>query len=121
LEDIVVTKEKGLSPEEKFFEALLGEVPETQDPSPLDEVAKKESGEKLQKKINEVVKALTNRDREIIRLRYGLGSGYTHTLEEVGRIFKVTRERVRQIEAMVARKLQHPSRSKKKRDEPPKK
>ena len=51
------------------------------------------------------------REREIIRLRYGLGDGYTYTLEEVGRIFKVTRERVRQIEAKAVRKLQHPVRS----------
>ena len=50
-------------------------------------------------------------EREIIKLRYGLGDGYTYTLEEVGRIFKVTRERVRQIEAKAVRKLQHPVRS----------
>ena len=54
---------------------------------------------------------LTYREREIIKLRYGLGDGYTYTLEEVGRIFKVTRERVRQIEAKAVRKLQHPVRS----------
>ena len=56
-------------------------------------------------------KTLTWREREIIRLRYGLQDGYTYTLEEVGRIFKVTRERVRQIEAKAVRKLQHPVRS----------
>ena len=54
---------------------------------------------------------LTYREREIIRLRYGLGDGYTYTLEEVGRIFNVTRERIRQIEAKAVRKLQHPVRS----------
>ena len=59
-----------------------------------------------------MLKTLTYREREIIRLRYGLGDGYTYTLEEVGRIFKVTRERVRQIEAKAVRKLQHPVRSK---------
>ena len=53
----------------------------------------------LKDKINHVLKSLTYREREIIKLRYGLGDGYTYTLEEVGRIFKVTRERVRQIEA----------------------
>ena len=58
-----------------------------------------------------VLKTLTYREREIIKLRYGLGDGYTYTLEEVGRIFKVTRERVRQIEAKAVRKLQHPVRS----------
>ena len=58
-----------------------------------------------------MLKTLTYREREIIKLRYGLGDGYTYTLEEVGRIFKVTRERVRQIEAKAVRKLQHPVRS----------
>jgi len=66
----------------------------------------------LRDKIEKLLKTLTYREREIIRLRYGLGDGYTYTLEEVGRIFKVTRERVRQIEAKAVRKLQHPVRSK---------
>jgi RNA polymerase primary sigma factor len=66
----------------------------------------------LKDKIEGLLKTLTYREREIIRLRYGLGDGYTYTLEEVGRIFKVTRERVRQIEAKAVRKLQHPVRSK---------
>ncbi len=65
----------------------------------------------LKDKIDQVLKTLTYREREIIKLRYGLGDGYTYTLEEVGRIFKVTRERVRQIEAKAVRKLQHPVRS----------
>ena len=65
----------------------------------------------LRQKIDALLKTLTYREREIIRLRYGLGDGYTYTLEEVGRIFKVTRERVRQIEAKAVRKLQHPVRS----------
>jgi RNA polymerase primary sigma factor len=67
--------------------------------------------EMLKDKIDCVLKTLTYREREIIKLRYGLGDGYTYTLEEVGRIFKVTRERVRQIEAKAVRKLQHPVRS----------
>ena len=67
--------------------------------------------EMLKDKIDVVLKTLTYREREIIKLRYGLGDGYTYTLEEVGRIFKVTRERVRQIEAKAVRKLQHPVRS----------
>ncbi|MBS0208799.1 MAG: sigma-70 family RNA polymerase sigma factor [Planctomycetes bacterium] len=66
----------------------------------------------LRDKIDGLLKTLTFREREIIKLRYGLGDGYTYTLEEVGRIFKVTRERVRQIEAKAVRKLQHPVRSK---------
>jgi RNA polymerase primary sigma factor len=69
------------------------------------------TNEMLKDKIEHVLKTLTYREREIIKLRYGLGDGYTYTLEEVGRIFKVTRERVRQIEAKAVRKLQHPVRS----------
>jgi RNA polymerase primary sigma factor len=67
--------------------------------------------EMLKDKIDSVLNTLTFREREIIKLRYGLGDGYTYTLEEVGRIFNVTRERVRQIEAKAVRKLQHPVRS----------
>jgi len=67
----------------------------------------------LRDRIEGLLKTLTYREREIIRLRYGLGDGYSYTLEEVGRIFKVTRERVRQIEAKAVRKLQHPVRSQK--------
>ncbi len=67
----------------------------------------------LRSRIEQVLKTLTYREREIIKLRYGIGDGYTYTLEEVGRIFKVTRERVRQVEAKAIRKLQHPVRSRK--------
>jgi hypothetical protein len=67
----------------------------------------------LKEKIETVLQTLSFREREIIKLRYGIGDGYTYTLEEVGRIFKVTRERVRQIEAKAIRKLQHPIRSRK--------
>ena len=63
-------------------------------------------------KLDKVLETLTFREREIIKLRYGIGDGYTYTLEEVGRIFKVTRERVRQIEAKAVRKLQQPSQTK---------
>ena len=69
--------------------------------------------EMLKSKIDHVLKTLTYREREIIKLRYGIGDGQTYTLEEVGRIFRVTRERVRQIEAKAIRKLQHPVRSRK--------
>ena len=69
--------------------------------------------EMLKDRIDMVLKTLTYREREIIKLRYGIGDGYTYTLEEVGRIFKVTRERVRQVEAKAIRKLQHPVRSRK--------
>ncbi|NOT02474.1 MAG: RNA polymerase sigma factor RpoD [Phycisphaerales bacterium] len=69
--------------------------------------------EMLKERIDEVLKTLTYREREIIKLRFGIGDGYTYTLEEVGKIFKVTRERVRQVEAKAIRKLQHPVRSRK--------
>ena len=65
----------------------------------------------LRDKINHVLKSLTYREREIIKLRYGLGDGYSYTLEETGRIFKVTRERIRQIESKALRKLQHHTRA----------
>ncbi len=71
------------------------------------------TNEMLRSRINKVLKTLSYREREIIKLRYGIGDGYTYTLEEVGRIFKVTRERVRQVEAKAIRKLQHPVRSRK--------
>ncbi|NLE38841.1 MAG: sigma-70 family RNA polymerase sigma factor [Pirellulaceae bacterium] len=67
--------------------------------------------EMLRHRIGRVLKTLSYREREIIKLRYGLGDGYSYTLEEVGHIFKVTRERIRQIEAKAVRKLQQPSRS----------
>ncbi len=67
--------------------------------------------EMLKDKLESVLETLTFREREIVKLRYGIGDGNTYTLEEVGRIFKVTRERVRQIEAKAVRKLQHPVRS----------
>ena len=65
----------------------------------------------LRDKIDDLLKSLTFREREIIKLRYGLVDGYSYTLEEVGRIFKVTRERVRQIEAKAVSKMQNPVRS----------
>ncbi|MCZ2400822.1 MAG: RNA polymerase sigma factor RpoD [Phycisphaerae bacterium] len=71
------------------------------------------TSEMLKDRIEAVLKTLTYREREIIKLRYGIGDGYTYTLEEVGKIFKVTRERVRQVEAKAIRKLQHPVRARK--------
>jgi RNA polymerase primary sigma factor len=93
----------GDSDETTFGEFIQDETAE----SPLNAAAH----EMLRDKIEGVLKTLTYREREIIKLRYGLGDGYSYTLEEVGRIFKVTRERVRQIEAKAVRKLQHPVRS----------
>ncbi len=70
----------------------------------------------LKDKIEEVLSELTDREERVIRLRYGLEDGRTHTLEEVGKEFKVTRERIRQIEAKAIKKLRHPTRSKKLKD-----
>ena len=68
--------------------------------------------EALKKQIDTAMESLNYREREILRLRYGLADGYTYTLEEVGKIFQVTRERVRQIESKAVRKLQQPYRAK---------
>ena len=65
----------------------------------------------LKNRLANVLQTLNYREREILRLRYGLADGYAYTLEEVGKIFAVTRERVRQIEAKAVRKLQQPCRS----------
>ncbi|WP_437226195.1 RNA polymerase sigma factor RpoD [Planctomicrobium sp. SH661] len=90
-------------------DSLFGDfIEDTSEYNPVSQAAQ----EMLKDKIDQVLKTLTYREREIIKLRYGLGDGYTYTLEEVGRIFKVTRERVRQIEAKAVRKLQHPARAK---------
>ncbi len=67
----------------------------------------------LREQIEEALKSLTEREAKILKLRFGLGDGNEHTLEEVGQQFKVTRERIRQIEAKALRKLKHPSRSRK--------
>ena len=75
--------------------------------SPAESAAK----QMLRDKIDHVLKSLTYREREIIKLRYGLGDGYSYTLEETGRIFKVTRERIRQIESKALKKLQHHTRA----------
>ena len=63
-----------------------------------------------------VLLELTDREEKVLRLRFGLDDGRTRTLEEVGREFNVTRERIRQIEAKALRKLKHPSRSKRLKD-----
>ncbi len=88
-------------------DSFFGEfVEENRDDDPLREITQ----DHLKQRINEVLEGLNYREREIIRLRYGLADGYAYTLEEVGKIFSVTRERVRQIEAKAVRKLQHPVR-----------
>ena len=75
--------------------------------SPLDQA----SDEGLRETTNDVLRALTEREAKVLRMRFGIDMNTDHTLEEVGRQFSVTRERIRQIEAKALRKLRHPSRS----------
>ena len=74
------------------------------------------ANELLKDELNDVLLELTDREEKVLRLRFGLDDGRTHTLEEVGKEFNVTRERIRQIEAKALRKLKHPSRSKRLKD-----
>lgn len=74
------------------------------------------ANELLKDELNEVLLELTDREEKVLRLRFGLDDGRTRTLEEVGKVFNVTRERIRQIEAKALRKLKHPSRSKRLKD-----
>ena len=70
----------------------------------------------LKEELEDAMEALTDREKNVIKLRFGLDDGRTRTLEEVGREFNVTRERIRQIEAKALRKLRHPSRSRRLKD-----
>ena len=70
----------------------------------------------MREQLSEVLDTLTPRERKVLELRFGMDDGRCRTLEEVGKEFDVTRERIRQIEAKALRKLRHPSRSKKLRD-----
>ena len=74
------------------------------------------TNELLKDEIAEVLLTLTEREEKVIKLRFGLEDGKSRTLEEVGQMFGVTRERIRQIEAKALRKLRHPSRSRKLKD-----
>lgn len=94
-------------------DSQLGDfIPDDHAASPVDQV----SFTLLKEQIMEVLKGLTPRESKVLRLRFGLDDGRTRTLEEVGREFGVTRERIRQIEAKALRKMRHPSRSRRLRD-----
>ena len=91
----------------------LGDFIEDSDsPAPQDAVA----DVMLREQLNEVLHTLTPREEQVLKLRFGLDDGRTRTLEEVGQVFNITRERIRQIEAKALRKLRHPSRSKRLKD-----
>ena len=91
----------------------LGDFIEDQDAtSPAEHAAY----ELLKEQLEDVLDTLTDREENVLRLRFGLDDGRTRTLEEVGKVFGVTRERIRQIEAKALRKLRHPSRSKQLKD-----
>lgn len=87
-------------------------IPDDASPAPADAA----SYSLLKEQLNEVLKTLTPREESVLKLRFGLEDGRTRTLEEVGKEFNITRERIRQIEAKALRKLRHPSRSKRLRD-----
>ena len=87
-------------------------IPDDDIPAPADAAA----FSLLKEQLNEVLNTLNERERDVLRLRFGLVDGKARTLEEVGSQFNVTRERIRQIEAKALRKLRHPSRSKKLKD-----
>jgi len=87
-------------------------IPDDDAPAPQDSA----SYTLLKEEIAEVLHTLTPREEAVLRLRFGLDDGHTRTLEEVGEVFQITRERIRQIEAKALRKLRHPSRSKRLKD-----
>ena len=91
----------------------LGDFIEDEDaPSPLDSASR----QMLREQMQDALTFLTEREREVLELRFGIKDGRDHTLEEVSDFFAVTRERIRQIEAKALRKLRHPSRSRQLRD-----
>jgi RNA polymerase primary sigma factor len=94
-------------------ETLLGDFIEDRE---SDNPASKTSYSLLQELIYEVLDTLPEKEQKVLRMRFGLDDGYSHTLEEVGYVFNVTRERIRQIEAKALRRLMHPTRSKKLKD-----
>jgi RNA polymerase primary sigma factor len=93
--------------------SLLGDFIEDDSiPGPVDAASK----QLLKEQVRSILDSLSEREREVLEMRFGLRDGQSHTLEEVGQFFGVTRERIRQIEAKALRKLRHPYRSRKLRD-----
>lgn len=94
-------------------DSLLGDFIEDKE---VDSPANTAAQRLLNEQINTVLNTLPAREQKVIRMRFGLDDGYSHTLEEVGYVFKVTRERIRQIEAKALRRLRHPTRARKLKD-----
>jgi len=94
-------------------DSLLGDFIEDKD---VDSPANTAAYRLLNEQIHSVLNTLPAREQKVIRMRFGLDDGYSHTLEEVGYVFKVTRERIRQIEAKALRRLRHPTRARKLKD-----
>jgi len=94
-------------------DSLLGDFIEDKD---VDSPAVAAADRMLAEQISGVLSTLPQREQRVIRMRFGLDDGYAHTLEEVGYVFHVTRERIRQIEAKALRRLRHPSRARKLKD-----
>ena len=116
-----VAEIKRIAPDPLSLEAPVGEeensflgdfVPDDMDQTPVDLA----SNQVLREQLEKVLATLTEREREVLKLRFGLEDGYQRTLEEVGHIFEVTRERIRQIEAKALKKLRQPKRNKPLRD-----
>jgi RNA polymerase primary sigma factor len=116
IKEIIKTAQQPISLESpigKEDDSLLGDFIEDEDSPAPPKIA---SHTLLKEQLEDVLKTLTYREKRVLELRFGITDGHPHTLEEVGREFGVTRERIRQIEAKALRKLRHPSRSKKLRD-----
>jgi RNA polymerase sigma factor RpoD-like protein len=116
-----VSEIRRIAPEPLSLEAPVGEeenshlgdfVPDEEIHTPVEAA----SNQVLREQLEKVLATLSEREREVLKLRFGLEDGYSRTLEEVGHIFEVTRERIRQIEAKALKKLRHPGRNKRLRD-----
>jgi len=94
-------------------DSSLGDfIPDESQPTPVDQASR----QLLKDHLDEVLDTLSEREAKVLELRFGLDGGQPRTLEEVGKVFGVTRERIRQIEAKALRKLKHPSRRRKLQD-----
>ena len=100
-------KDTEMSQEERLLRAIVGERK-----GPGQRPVDPEKFELLKKALSQSTEGLDERERKVVEMRFGLGDGYSKTLEEVGKQFKVTRERIRQIETKAIRKMRHPTRVK---------